>query len=346
VAVLTVRVPRLPISAVLRPRTGIVCAVLVVLTAAAFCVGLTFGDYPVSVGEVVRAVLGKGDGGTLFIVRELRLPRALVGLLAGAAFGIAGALYQTTTRNPLASPDMIGISQGAAVAVVAGIAFKPGIGTQVLGVAGALGVAVLTTLLAWRRGASGYRIVLVGIGVAWMCASLTEYLLVRADISEAQQSMGWLVGNLNARDWVHVTPLARAMLVLVPVALLMSRRMRILQLGDDVASGLGIPPRTTRTALLIVGAALVAFATAAAGPIAFVALATPQIAQRLTGNASPPLVASALTGAVVVLAADSIARVAVPGHPLPVGVVTGVLGAPVLLWLLARANLGRTGGTP
>lgn len=330
------RVARLPVSGVLRVRSLVVCGLLAAAVLLVFCLGLVIGDFPLSLADVVRSLLGTGDPGALFVVRELRLPRALVGLLAGAAFGIAGAIYQTTTRNPLASPDMIGITQGAAVAVVAGISLGLGIGTQVLGVAGAIGAALLIYLLAGRGGANGYRVVLVGVGVSWMCASLTDYLLVRAQLADAQQALGWLVGNLNARDWSHVRPLAFSLLPLVIVALLLSRGMRVLQLGDDVAIGLGTSIRGLRGALLLTGAALVAFATAAAGPIAFVALTAPQIAQRLVRLPWPPLIASGLAGALMVLTADLAGRLVVPGIQLPVGVVTGVFGAPVLLWLLLK----------
>ena len=332
------RFVRIPISGLLRPRSLVVCGGLAAATFLAFCSGLAIGDFPLSLNNVVAALLGTGDPGALFVVRELRLPRALVGLLAGLAFGVAGAIYQTTTRNPLASPDMIGISQGAAVAVVAGIVFDLGVGTQVLGVAGAIGAALLIYLLAWKGNATGYRIVLVGVGIAWMCASLTDFLLVQAQLTDAQQALGWLVGNLNVRSWSQVTPLALALLVLVPIALLLSRGMRVLQLGDDVASGLGTPIRSLRVALLVAGAAMVAFATAAAGPIAFVALTAPQIAQRLVRLPWPPLVASGLTGALVVLTADLLARTLVTDIQLPVGVVTGIFGAPVLLWLLLKSD--------
>ncbi|WP_406273740.1 FecCD family ABC transporter permease [Actinacidiphila glaucinigra] len=335
-----------PVSGVLRPRLVALCAGLVAAVFLLFCWGVTLGDYPIGFTDVVKALTGAGDPGTVLVVRELRLPRALVGLLVGIAFGISGALFQTMTRNPLASPDMIGLTEGAGTAVVAGIVlgWDGGLGTQGLGLLGALVTALLVYALAWKGGATGYHIILVGIGVSWMCTSATDYLVARGERFEAQAALGWLVGNLNGRTWDQVTQLAVAMAVLVPLALGMGRRLRILQLGDDVAAGLGTAVQPVRLALLLLGVGLIAFGTAAAGPVAFVALSAPQIAQRMAGTAWPPLVASGLTGALVVLGSDLIAREAIPGTELPVGIVTGVIGAPVLLWLLIRANRAGSGG--
>lgn len=335
-----------PVSGVLRPRLIAVCAALVVAVFLLFCWGVAIGDYPVGLTDVVKALAGSGDPGTVLIVRELRLPRALTGLLVGIAFGISGALFQTMTRNPLASPDMIGLTEGAGAAVVAGIVlgWDGGLGIQTLGLLGALATALVVYLLAWKNGATGYRIILVGIGVSWMCTSATDYLLARGRRFEAQAALGWLVGNLNGRTWSQVSTLALTMAVLVPLALSMGRWLRTLQLGDDVAAGLGTPVRSARLALMLVAVGLIAFGTAAAGPVAFVALSAPQIAQRLAGTAWPPPVASGLTGALVVLGSDLVAREVIPGTELPVGIVTGVVGAPVLLWLLIRTNRAGSGG--
>ncbi|MEV5718926.1 iron chelate uptake ABC transporter family permease subunit [Amycolatopsis mediterranei] len=341
----TFRLAKPAVSGQVRLRPVAVSLVLAVLAFGLFCVGMTIGDVPLSVSDVLSAVFGGGDSGTGYIVQELRLPRALTGLLAGLAFGASGAVFQTITRNPLASPDLIGINAGAATAVVAGISFGfgGGLGTTTLGLFGGLLTGLLVYVLAWRRGTTGYRIILVGIGIFAMCTSLTDYLLSRAQITEAQASIGWLVGNLANRGWEHVVPLAGALAVLLPLVLALSRWMRTLQLGDDVAAGLGTPVQSVRLGLLLAGAGLVAFATASAGPISFVALTAPQIAQRLARQASPPLTASALTGAVVVLGSDLLART-LTASPLPVGIVTGALGAPLLLWLLARANRSGSGG--
>ncbi|GAA3433637.1 FecCD family ABC transporter permease [Kutzneria kofuensis] len=341
----TVRLTTLPVSARVRPRLVVVCVVLAALAFLLCCLGMTIGDVPLGLSDVVPAVLGGGDSATAYIVQELRLPRALTGLLAGLAFGASGAVFQTITRNPLASPDMIGINAGAATAVVAGIAFGfgDGLGTTTLGLLGGLLTGLLVYVLAWRRGTTGYRILLVGIGVYAMCTSLTDYLLSRAQITEAQASIGWMVGNLANRGWENVAPLFAAFVVLFPLVLGLSRWMSTLQLGDEIAAGLGTPVQPVRLSLLLAGAGLVAFATASAGPISFVALTAPQIAQRLARLSAPPVTASALGGAVLVLGSDILARVITPSG-LPVGIVTGALGAPVLLWLLVRANRSGSGG--
>lgn len=335
-----------PVSGVFRPRLVALCGVLAPAVFLVLCWGLTFGDFPIALTDVVRALAGAGDPGTVLVVQELRLPRAMVGLLAGAALGASGALFQTLTRNPLASPDMIGITQGAGTAVVAGIVlgWDGGLGTQTLGLFGALATALTVYALAWRRGTTGYRIILVGVGVAWICTSATDYLVARGGRFQAQAAVGWLVGNLNGRTWSQVGPLAAAVAVLLPTALLLGRQLRTLQLGTDVATGLGTRVQTVHLAVLLTGVGLVAFATAAAGPVAFVALAAPQIAQRLAGTAWPPVLAAGLTGALMVLGSDLIARTVIPDTELPVGIVTGVLGAPVLLWLLVRANRAGSGG--
>ncbi|EGX56709.1 siderophore ABC transporter transmembrane protein, FecCD family [Streptomyces zinciresistens K42] len=343
---LTFRLPVPPVSGVLRPRLPAVCLGLAAAAFLLFGVGTSVGDIDLPLGDVLRALVGAGDPGTALVVRELRLPRALAGLLVGIAFGVSGALLQTMTRNPLASPDMMGITQGAGTAVVAGIVLgrDGGLSTQALGLAGALTAALLVYALAWKRGATGYRIVLVGVGVAWICTSATDYLMARGERLQAQAALGWLVGNLNGRTWQQITPLAVTTAVLVPVALLLGRLTRTLELGDDVARGLGTRVQTVRVAVLLASVGLVAFGTATAGPVAFVALAAPQIAQRLAGTAFPPPVCAGLTGAVMVLGSDLAARKLVPGTELPVGIVTGVLGAPVLLWLLVRANRAGSGG--
>jgi iron complex transport system permease protein len=323
------------VSGVLRLRPLVVGAVLVVVVLVPFCYGMTIGSFPISLPGVASALFGAGEPGVVTIVQDLRLPRALAGLLAGLAFGMAGSIFQTVTRNPLASPDIVGVNAGAAALVVAGITFGFG-SSYLLGVVGGLGAGLLVYLLSWRRGTTGYRFILIGVGVWAMCLSITDFLMARAQIFEAQRAMGWLVGNLDDRDWSHVQPLAVTLAVLTPAALLLGRWMRVLQLGDDVATGLGTPVRFAHLALLLTGVGMTAFATAAAGPILFVALVAPQIAQRLAGMPWPPLIVSGLTGSAMVLIADVLSRVILPSANLPVGVVTGALGAPVLLWLLTR----------
>ncbi|GAB3440183.1 FecCD family ABC transporter permease [Actinophytocola sediminis] len=319
---------------------------LAVLAAALVITALSVGTVAISPDEVLRALAGSGTRRAEYIVNEVRAPRALTGALAGAAFGISGAVFQGLIRNPLASPDIIGITMGAsAAAVVAIVVFgATGAPVSVSAFCGALGTAVLIYLLAWRRGMNGYRLVLVGIAVAAVLSSVVSYLMTRAQVRDAQQALVWLTGSLTARTWTDVVPLAIALLVLLPTALVLASGMRPLQFGDDAATGLGVRVERHRLGLIVTAVALAAAATAAAGPVAFVAFVSAPIARALTRGNGPALLPAALVGAVVLVGSDLVAQhvlVLFGIVALPVGVVTGVLGAPYLLWLMATTN--RTG---
>jgi iron complex transport system permease protein len=343
---LVVRWPRFGLSARVDGRSLVVTLVILLAALGVFAWSLTVGDFPIPLADVVSTLLGAGDSDSDFIVRTLRLPRGLVGLLVGAAFGLAGAVFQRIARNPLASPDVIGINAGAAAAAVFVIVVVHGSATQVTW--GALGGAMLTAaaiyLLSYRRGVTGYRLVLVGIAAAAMLTSVTSYLLTRAEIYEAQRAMVWLTGSLNGRSWDHVRPVTIALAVLVPVAVALGRHLRTIDLGDDTANGLGTRVQAVRAGLLLAAVALTAVAVASAGPIGFVAMVSPQIARRLVRGSSAALLPSAALGALLLTASDLVARRLFAPTELPVGIVTAVLGAPYLLFLLARANrIGRAG---
>jgi iron complex transport system permease protein len=325
-------------------RAVVVTALLVALAAVVFAWSISVGDFSIPLDEVVRTLLGEGSGGSNFIIKELRLPRALLGVIVGAAFGVAGAIFQRIADNPLASPDIIGIDSGAAVAAVAVIVFWRGTSQQVT--FAALGGAFLTALaiyvLSYKRGISGYRLVLIGIGIAALLRAITNYLLTKAEITDATRAAVWLVGSLNGRSWSDLRPIAIATVVLVPIAVTMSRQLRMLELGEDTAIGLGARVHRTQAMLLLIAVALSAIATSAAGPIAFVALVSPQIAKRLTGVRTVGLLPAAAMGSLLLLTSDLVARRIFAPTELPVGIVTGVLGAPFLLYLLARGNrIGR-----
>lgn len=321
-------------------RAVTVTAALLGLAVGVFAWSLSVGEFPIALSDVVATLLGGGSADSELIVRTLRLPRGLTGLLVGAAFGLSGAIFQRLAGNPLASPDVIGINAGAAAAAVFVIVIMHGAGTAV--VAGALTGAALTAaaiyLLAYRRGVTGYRLVLVGIGATAVLGSVTQYLLTRAEIYDAQRAVVWLTGSLNGRGWEHVRPVAVALAVLLPVSVAGARTLRMLELGDDTARGLGVRVDRARGVLLLTAVGLVAMATAAAGPVGFVALVAPQIARRLVGGRTLGLLPAAACGALLVVAADLAARRAFAPTELPVGVATAVVGAPYLLWLLARAN--------
>lgn len=349
-----VRVPgRVPlrvgrVSGVWRPRSLLLVLVGLAVLLLAVAVNTGRGEYPISVPEVLAVLFGGGEGPGQFVVLELRLPRSLTGALVGAALGVAGAITQAVARNPLASPDLIGINAGASAAAVAVIVLGGSygvvsgllgeVGLPVAALAGGLLAGVALYLLAWRKGIEGYRLVLVGIGVNAVLIAVVQWLLVVADVYDAGRAIVWLVGSLNGRGWEHVVPVSLALAVLVPVALLLTFVLGALQFGDDTARGLGVRLTGARSGLLLVAVGLAAMATASAGPIAFVALVVPQIALRCSGVARPPILASAVLGAVLVVGADLIARTAFGGIELPVGILTAVLGAPYLLYLLARRN--------
>jgi iron complex transport system permease protein len=204
---------------------------------------------------------------------------------------------------------------------------------------GAIAGGALTALavygLAFKRGVtSGYRIILVGVAISFMLISVIDYLLARARIEDAQEATRWLLGSLNSRSWDDVLPVAVVLVVLLPALVPATRSLRVLELGDDSANGLGVRVERARLGLIAVAVGLVSITTVAVGPIGFVALTAPQIARRLAHSAGPPMVCSALTGAVIVLASDIVAQRLIPSTPLPVGVMTGTFGGLYLAWLL------------
>jgi iron complex transport system permease protein len=337
---LTVRGRHLGWSARVHARAVGVTAVVVATTAVVFCWSLAVGDFPVPIGTVLDTLVGGGTPDSDFIVRTLRLPRSLTAVLVGAAFGLSGAIFQRLARNPLASPDIIGVNAGAAAAAVFTVVVLHGSATQVT-LAALLGATITSAgvyLLAYKQGVTGYRLVLVGIGISAMLVAVTHYLLTRSDIYEAHRASVWLTGSLNGRGWQHMRPVTIALVVLVPAAVASARHLRMLELGDDAASGLGTRVERVRGTLLLIGVALAATATASAGPVAFVALLCPQIARRLVGGRSLALLPAAACGALLLSAADLVGRRVLAPTELPVGVVTAMLGAPYLLYLLARAN--------
>ncbi|SIT76189.1 iron complex transport system permease protein [Microbacterium sp. RU33B] len=325
-------------------RRALVSVTLGVAIAVAFSLSLMIGSTVYSPDQVIRVILGQTVPGASFSVGELRLPRASMGLLTGLCFGVAGVTFQTMLRNPLASPDIIGINAGASAAAVFGIVVLSLSDTMVsvFALVGAVATAAAIYLLSNKGGFAGTRLILIGIGVAAMLNSVITYILSRAAAWDLQTAMHWLTGSLNGATWDAVAPLALACAVLLPVLLLQDRELGVLRLGDDSAAALGVSVRRTRILLILAAVALLAFATAAAGPIAFVAFMAGPIAARLVGPGASLLLPSAFVGALLVLVADLIGQYAF-GTRYPVGVVTGVLGAPYLIYLLIRTN--RSGGS-
>ncbi|RAJ59833.1 iron complex transport system permease protein [Streptomyces sp. Amel2xB2] len=325
-------------SVTLRPRAvlaGTACAA-VALAVGVLAIGS--GEYPMAPGDVVRTLVGQGDAADAFIVQELRLPRLVTALAVGVALALAGAVFQAVVRNPLGSPDVLGFTHGSATGALTAIVIVGGGSAALAG--GALIGGVVTGVavygLAWRGGIHGYRLVLVGIGVAAMLTGVNGYLLTKAQITEAGRAVLWMTGSLDGRGWGNAAPLLAALAVLVPLVLLgCERGLRMMEMGDDAASALGVRVERVRLTLLASAVLLVALAAAAAGPVAFVALTAPQLARRLTKSPGPNLVPSMCMGAVLLVSADFAAQRAFGGQELPVGVVTGVLGGGYLVWLLA-----------
>lgn len=317
----------------------LVTAALAVLLFAVFLVSLIYGSTVYSLPDVFHVILGDSIPGASFTVGELRLPRAVLGVLCGFAFGAAGVTFQTLLRNPLASPDIIGVSAGAAAAAVTGIVVLSLDGTAVsaLALVAALATALAIYVLSNSGGFTGTRFILIGIGLAAMLNSVISYVLSRAPAWDMQAAMRWITGSLNGATWSAVVPLASAFLILVPTLLIAGTSLGVLQLGDDTARALGLPVVVVRVTLIIVAVALLACATAAAGPISFVAFMSGPIAVRLLGDGTSPILASGLVGAVLVLLADLVGQYMFAGR-YPVGVITGAMGAPYLILLLIRMN--------
>ncbi len=324
---------------VLRPERRalwVSAAILGALTTVGIA-AMLIGDYPLSVPDVLAAINGtNADYLANYFVRDIRLPRVLTALLVGAALGTSGGIFQSVSSNALGSPDIIGFTTGAATgALLQIIVFEAGPGSVAAGaLIGGFATAFVVYVLAWRKGLAGYRLVLVGIGVSAVLQAVNSLLVVRASLSSAQTAAQWLAGSLNARGWVEAGLVGVSVAVLLPLALWMSRALGAMVMGDDLATGLGVKVERTRLCMIAIGIALVSIATAATGPIAFVALAAPQIARKLTRGSGIGIGAAALMGAAIVLVGDVVAQRIFAPTQLPVGVVTGSLGGIYLIWLL------------
>ena len=327
-----------------RPRPLAVGMALVVLTLMLGVLLLGTGTLSLSPAEVLDSLLNTGASPAAErVVLRVRLPRVLTAVFVGAALGMAGAIFQSVSRNALGSPDVIGFTTGAASGAIALIVLGDAgpLWTSLAAVlSGMATAAVVLALSSGRRVAGGYRLVLVGIGVGATLSGLNTILLVMGDLDRAVSAQRWLAGSLSARTWAHVVPAAFSFVAILPVVLLCARRINLLELGDDAATQLGVNVARTRLIMVMCAVALTAIATAAAGPIAFIALAAPQVARRLGLSPDVPLFTAAAMGAVLLLAADLLSQWAPVRLHLPIGLVTGLLGGVYLLWLLFRSRKG------
>lgn len=336
-----------PWSLRVRPRE---LRVAVVLAAAALVVAfvtLGTGALPLSPWAVVRTLVGLGDGGESFALFDLGLPRVLTAVLVGAALGVGGMLVQTYTRNPLGSPDVIGIDEGAAAGAVVAIlilhqdtavASLVAVGTGLATAALVVGVSMSRTGLD-----GGYRLILVGIGAGAALTGLTSYLISRARVEDAKGATQWIAGSLADATLTGSATVAVVLALTAVPTLLLAWRLRVLQLGDQMSTALGVGPRSTGVLVILAAVALSAVAVSVAGPIPFIALAAPQLTRRLTGGSQASVLGSAAMGAFLLVLSDLVAQRAFGSVDLPVGVVTGVVGGLYLVWILARAWKRRRG---
>ncbi|WP_432478221.1 FecCD family ABC transporter permease [Nocardioides sp. GXQ0305] len=324
-----------------RRRLWLVLAGLALLVVAAFAVEVLLGDYTYTIPDFFRILFGEQMPVATYILMESKLPRALLAVLVGVALGAGGACFQVVLRNPLASPDIIGISQGASVAALF-VILELGWRGSLVSVAAVVGGLAAAVAVGWVAGGlGGLRLVLVGVGLAAGSLAVIQYLLTRADIWDVQLALRWLAGSLNNTRWPTVQVVAVVMAVALPLLWAFARDLRITELGDDAAAGLGVP-RRQGVAVLLVATLLVAVGVAATGPVAFVAFMAGPIARGLNGGRAT-VVGAALTGAVIMLGADFVGNYLLGPVSMPVGIVSGALGAPFLLWLLARGAVGRSG---
>lgn len=325
-------------------RAIIAVAVLVVIVLVLMACMLIFGNTQYSLDVIVRILLGEEIKGAKFAVMTIRLPRMLAGLLVGISLGIAGNLFQKMLHNPLASPDIIGVSSGSSVAAVFCILIlnMSGFGVSLAAVISGLVVTMLVYALSSIGKFSGGRLILIGIGIQAMVNAIISYLLLKANQYEVSGAMRWLSGSLNGVQMKNIPLLAVVVIVFVIVILALQKHLKAMELGDDLAIILGIRVNYIRITLMISAVILIAFSTAVTGPISFVAFLAGPIAQRLVGSGQSNSIASACVGAILVLGGDLIGQFFFTSR-FPVGVITGILGAPYLLILLIQLN--RSGGT-
>jgi iron complex transport system permease protein len=331
------------VSVRIHRRTLITGSGLLLTAVAVGVVNLSSGDFPVPVTEVVKSLIGRGDAGTDFIVYDLRLPRVLITLFVGASLGLSGAIFQGLTRNPLGSPDFVGLTVGASSGALVVILLLGGSGLTIAAgaIAGCLLTSVAIYVLAFRRGVQPFRLVLMGIGVSALLDAFNSFLIYRARLDEAVEAQVWLIGSVNGPGWTEVAVVGGLLAVLLPVVLYFGRHLDMLALGDETAVLHGVHVERSRAVLALAGVGLAAGATAAAGPISFVALAAGPLAARITRSPRAGLVPATLMGAALLVASDWLAQRVLPGNDVPVGVVTAALGGIYLTWLLAGEGARR-----
>ena len=328
-------------SVLITPRHVVVGLMLLALSLAVAVAALRLGKFTVTTQEVIDALQGQGRRIVQIVIVKWKLPRILLGLVAGLALGVAGAVFQTITRNPLGSPDLIGFSTGAQTGILVSILLLPGsmLSASLASFIGGAAVGTVTYLVSLRGGFTGLRFILVGIAVSSMLVSVNRWLLVRVDDDEGLGALKAITGTLGAARWPVVAPTCLAIGVTVALILLASRHLQVLSLGEQVATILGSPTRRASAVLILLGTVLVAVVTMAAGPIGFVALVAPHLARLLTGSPQSPLLVSGLTGSLLMVGADLLSQLVL--ESMPVSVVTNAVGGLYLMVALTVAARGR-----
>jgi len=335
---------RVPVSIRLDRRVPCAVLVLSLLTLTLMVWSIGTGEYPIAPADVVRTVLGLPTANTnyAFVVNTLRLPRTLVAALVGMALAVSGAIMQGLTRNPLASPEITGVTAGASLAAVTLIVLVPSasiITLPLAALAGALGVALLIYVLAWKGGDSPIRLILVGIGLGSVIGALTTLIMTFGEINQVQRALIWLTGSVYGRSWDDIGALLPWLIIFIPLALVLARHLNALHLGADVARGLGSHVEWQRGLLLLTSVALAAASVTVSGTIGFVGLMAPHIARRLVGPSHEGMLpTAAITGALIVVASDVLGRTLFAPVEIPCGVITAVVGAPFFLWVLYRST--------
>lgn len=332
-----------------RRRGLLLGLVLVVIIIVLLVTNVVMGKVEISPSQLLEILRGRGEGLDNTIVLEWRLPRALTAVAAGAALAVAGAITQTLSRNPLASPDLLGVTMGASVGAVCALVFLPSALLAKVGPVLVTGAAVLGGMcaaglilwLSWRGEVDPLRLVLMGIGVQTLGGALISLVLVRTSVYKAGDVVSWLTGSLTGRGWRDVIVISVGLIVVAPVLWVLASRLSTLSLGEECAAGLGANPSGTVVACWACAVGLSAAAVSACGPIGFVALAAPQLARLLFARPVPPIIGSGVVGAVVLLAADTGVRFLLD-EDLPVGVITAGAGAPFLIFFLIQNDRRNT----
>lgn len=316
------------------------CLALSLMTLIVAAIALSTGQLKTSFTELTQVFFGDGDSFLSTVVLEWRLPRLISSLLFGAALGISGALFQSLIRNPLGSPDIIGFNTGAytgaliVIILLGGNYFQIALGA----IAGGIACAAIVYLLAFKQGVEGFRLIIIGIGISAMLSAFNTWLMVSSSLETAMSAALWGAGSLNGLSWDMVLPSFLFIAVAILAALVLARKMNILEMGDDSANMLGIDSERTRQLAMLFGVILTAAVTATAGPISFISLVAPQLAKKLTKQGGVGVIPSALMGAMLLTLSDFAASNLFAPNQLPVGMVTISIGGFYLIYLLIQQS--------